>query len=121
MLTVEKTPFIDSVPVKGKTFYSIKRGVVFNLEQARCAFQNEYSPTTVLCVDGPICKWVYHYAAALNFFEPTTRYECKDCEVVMIGLTGDDFHLCKKCNQTMFPTDISKLKKRLAKIVAGDL
>lgn len=98
----------------------IKRGVVFNAEQAGVAFAEAYAPV-VLCVDGPVCKWVECFQHALDFFQPATHFKC-DCGFEAIDTPPEgDIYICEKCNGQMLATNLGELRKRVAQLAAGDL
>lgn len=114
-------PFLD-IYNTGGVFMGIARGVVFNAEQAREAFQYVNAPI-ILCVDGPVCKWVECFQHAIDFFEPPIRFICDECHHVMTG--KDEIEYCLMCGDgditRIGVEEINKAKLELAKIVAGDL
>lgn len=113
-------PFMDIYHTR-VPFMGITRGVVFNVEQAKEAFNYANAPT-VLCVDGPVCKWVECLQHAHDFFEPLTHYKC-ECGFEALDRPPEDgdLYLCHKCKAIPLATDHGELRKRLAEIVAGDL
>ncbi len=99
------------------------RGVAFNVKQAETLFAPTYVVMSmVLCVDGPVCKWVECYQHAVDFFEPLTHYKC-ECGFEALDRSPEDgdLYLCHECKSIMLATDHGELRKKLAKIVAGDL
>lgn len=111
-------PFMDIYHTD--PFMGIKRGVVFNAEQARFAFAEINAPI-VLCVDGSVCKWIECVQQAVGFFDPPTHFKC-DCGFEAIDRPPKDHtYLCHECKAPMVSTNLGELRKRVAQLAAGDL